>query len=153
MISYTLENLKRNEEQDNLYDLFKDTLLDSDKLTKYLTTVQDGEEMRLDLVSRRIYGTTAYEEELMILNNILNSWSIQKGDEIYFLPSNVIDLMKQPEKENVKVDKKTTKKVDKNTKYDTNRTKGVIPTIKPLDFKSITVDKKAKKIKINNKLS
>jgi len=154
MISYTLDNLKRTTEQNNLYDLFKTTIVDSGKLQKQSTFVQKGEEMRLDLVSKRIYGTVAYEEELMILNNIILPYSIKDGDEIYFLPVDSIDIMHQLEKddEQINVDKKSPKN-NKNTKYDPNRTKGVIPTITPLNYKSVTVDKKAQKIKINNKMS
>lgn len=151
MLSYTLDNLKVNPDQDFLYDIFKNTVVDK-KIPRRTTVVQEGEEMRLDLVSKRLYGTTEYVEELMILNNILNPWSIKKQDSIVFLDYQSISLLQDLEIDEEITSEKSAKP-NKNTRVDANRNKGVIPTIKPINLKQLEVDKTSEKIKINNKLT
>ena len=41
--------------------------------------------MRMDKICDRLYGNTNLEEEIMKLNNILNQWTINVGDEIKYL--------------------------------------------------------------------
>ena len=151
MYSFTLENLTKNYyKNDNLYDIFKNTIVDKN-ISVNTTFVQEGEEMRLDLISKRIYGTTAYVEHLMVINNIVNPWSIQAQDEIFFVDIDNIRLLEQLEKDDEETSNKVTK-LNKNTRIDPNRNKGVIPTIKPLTLKQIENDKNNEKIKINTKL-
>ena len=88
----------------------------------------------------------------MILNNIVNPWTVQFNDEILFLVSDNIDLLQQLEKD-YEITSEKSAKPNKNTRIDSNRNKGVIPTIKPLNLKQLEVDKDNEKIKINTKLS
>jgi hypothetical protein len=151
MYSFTLENLKRDIEQDNLYNLFIQTYIDKN-IKLYSTTVSDEENMRLDKISKRIFGYSGYIEELMQINNILNIWNIKSGDQINYSPINDLELLKQLEKQLDDVYDKTPI-LNKKTRIDSNRQKGVPPTIKPKDFKSIVLDKKKKTITIKGKIS
>ena len=55
-MSFTLQRIKRDPEQDNLYDLTTQTYIDlPDNVQMYETFVTDDENMRLDLVSKRIF--------------------------------------------------------------------------------------------------
>jgi len=152
MISFTLKNLKRDSKQDDLYNIFKQTYIDKNNLPIYETYVNKSEEMRLDKVSYRIYGSTSYIEELMIMNNIINILNIKQGDVIYYAPIGGLDKLKELEKE-IDDTIENISKPNKNTRIDENRSKNVPPTIKPKSLKTLTLDTKNKKIKIHGKLS
>ena len=55
--------------------------------------VQQGEEMRIDLVCQSIYGNTKYVDILLDVNNIDNPLNIKEGSMITF-PTNNIDLLR-----------------------------------------------------------
>jgi len=152
MSSFTLKNIKRDKSQNNLYDLFSQTYIDNNTEQKFLTFVTEDENMRLDLVSKRIYGSNGYIEELMQLNNIINIWNIKKGDTIYYLKINVISILKKLELELDNI-AETLSKPNKNTRIDPDRIVKVPPTIKPKSLETIILDTKNNKIKINNRLS
>jgi hypothetical protein len=151
MYSFTLENLKRDIEQDNLYNLFIQTYVDKN-IQLYNTIITDDEDMRLDKVSKRIFGYSGYIEELMQINNILNIWNVKSGDQISYSPINNLELLKQLEKQLDNVYEKISK-TNKKTRVDPDRQKNVPPTIKPKKFKSIVLDKKNKTITIKGKIS
>jgi len=157
MISFTFEVLKRNRKQDGLYDIFRDSIVDQPlpDFAIYENYVLPEEEGRIDLICDRFYGSTGYVEELMMLNNIVNCWSIQSGDKIKYLSLENITIYRKTEKDNADSDNVAFPKgkKQKDTRKDPNRQKGVPPTIRPLDFESIMVDKKNKTIKLNTKLS
>jgi len=151
MVSYTFKIITdRKKTEDKLFDLFLDTIVDVKGLTKYEDIVEESEEARLDLISKRIYGSKQYVEELMLINNILNPFSIVAGQTIYYLGLDEIKLLRRPEQEFVGT---TVAKQNKSTRKDPTRQKGVPPTIKPMDFEQIMVDKKGKTIKLNTRLS
>jgi hypothetical protein len=157
MKSYTFEIItkrrtdKNSQGNDSLYDIFLNTIVDVN-LDRYEDIVNENEEGRLDLVSKRLYGTTAYVEELMMLNNIVNPFSITVGQMIYVLPGSQIEFMRKPEQV-VETSANVASPKNKNTRKDPSRQKGVPPTIKPVDFEQVLVDRKNKTIRINNKLS
>jgi len=70
----------------------------------------------------------------------------------FFCDLNDIGYFRNPEK-NEEISENVAKPRNKNTRKDPNRVKGVPPTIKPLDFEQMLVDRKNKTIKLNNKLS
>lgn len=149
MYSYTFEKVIKKKEDNGLFDIFRQTVIDM-KLAKFTTIVQTGEEMRLDKVSNRLYGSTNFVEELMVINNICNPWSIKEGDPIMYVHPNEIPVLKQLEKEDVVSNKSINPK--KSTRVDENRSKGVAPTIKPKNLKQVIVDKNNQTIKVNGKL-
>jgi len=151
MQNFTLDNIKRDKNQDNLCDIFSKSVVDVPSY-KYEDVVQDYEESRLDLVSFRLYGTTKYVEELMVINNILNPFSISIGDTIYYIAEELVVGMNQIDKPEINSEKVANPK-NKKTRTDPSRQTGVPPTIRPIDFEQMIVDKKNKTIKLNTKLS
>jgi len=151
MFSFTLEKIKRDQEQDNLYNLFTQTYVDKSLNIQY-TMAKNNEDMRLDLVSKRLYGGEGFIEELMQLNNILNIWNIKNGDIIYYTDLKELPYLQALEKEISDVYNKIAKP-NKKTRVDPNRIKQVPPIIKPKEFKSIILDTKNKTIRINGNLS
>lgn len=103
-------------------------------------------EMRLDLVSQKLYDSMEYVEELMKLNNILHPFSIKAGDIINYLPLDLLYLMHADYNEN-ELQPTNLSQVD--AKKDTTRQKRQ-PSQKPREIKQIVEDKAAKKIKIIN---
>lgn len=161
MISYTLENLKLlnksndtlwKESADNLYNIFRQTYIDYDKIGLSETIVRETEEMRLDRVSHRIYGSTGFIEELMQINNIINIWNIKQGDVILFSQISSLEFLKSLEKELDNVINQVATP-NKETRIDPERNVAVPPTIRPKSLETLTIDYKTKKIKINGKLS
>lgn len=152
MDSFTLTNLKRDSTQGQLYNIFKQTYIDNDDVPLQYVIVQEEEEMRLDKVCVRLYGTRNYIEELMQINDIINIWNVKKNDIIYYTPFNNLSVYKRLEKE---IDKAIAEisKEGKNTRVDPKRETGVPPTIRPIGLKTLTIDHKTKKIKLLGKLS
>ena len=150
MFSFTLKNLKRDE--DGFYNLFRQTYIDSDRLELYSTYVNSNEEMRLDKISNRLYGSSIYVEELMQVNNIINIWNIKSGDIILYSSIPNYSALKSLEKD---IDKsiESISKPNKKARIDPDRSKQVPPTIKPKSLENLTLDKKNRKIKINGRLS
>ena len=118
----------------------------------YKTNVTEDENMRLDKVSKRLFGYSGYIEELMQINNILNIWNIKAGDEISYSPINNLELLKSLEKQLDDVYEKISKP-NKKTRVDVDRQTNVPPTIKPKALKSIVLDKKNKTITIKGNIS
>ena len=152
MRSKTLENIKRDTEQDNLYNLFTQTYIDVINIGTRETTVTSSENMRLDLVSNRIFGSYNYIEELMQINNILNIWNIKSGDKIKYTNVNNLSLLYDLEQEFDDIVDELVKP-NKNTRIDPDRITQVPPTIKPRSMQNLTIDKKARKIKISGNIS
>jgi len=152
MNKFTLQKLKRDKKQDNLYNIFAQTYIDlKQNVLYYETYVNEDEDMRLDLVSKRIFGNHNYIEELMQINNILNIFNIKSGDKILYTNISNLNLMKQLENE-INKSYNLNKKQNKNTRIDPEKD-GFVPVIKSKDFKSVTIDHETKKIKIHGKLS
>jgi len=153
-MSFTLKKIKRDKDQGNLYNIFTQTIIDlknNSNIIYYETIVTEDEEMRLDLVSKRIYGEPNYIEELMQINNIVNIWNIKIGDKILYTKIQNLQLMQDLE---VEIDKtyKLKEKQNKNTRIDPDKD-GFVPVVKPRGFESVSINHNTKKIKIHGKLS
>ena len=68
----TTKKIKRDSEQNNLFDLFQKNVINTKNIPLNLYIVSRELEMRLDRISEYIYGSSDYVEELMILNDIIN---------------------------------------------------------------------------------
>jgi hypothetical protein len=148
----TQDLLLRDPNQDNLYNLFEKTIENNiQDLDIYFKVVEREEEMRLDLFCKNIYNSKAYLEELMLINNIFNIFSIKQGDEIAYLNE---EDMKNLQKQDTNTEDTIAKLVDKvkNTKIDPNRTNNVYlpPVIKPDNLKQVDVNHKEKTIRVIN---
>jgi len=87
-----IEKLPRDLKQDNLYDLFTKTYIDfpSTQASEYI--VDRDEEMRMDLISYRIYGNANFVDFLCNFNQIDNPLNIKQGDKIRYIDSEQIAL-------------------------------------------------------------
>ena len=142
--------INRDSNQDNLYDIFQKIVETTDGILFFPTTVQREEAMRIDLVCKRLYESTIYVEELMVMNDIINPWSINQNDIIFYCDVDYMEALHYIE-ENTDNLIKTLVNLNKSTQVDLNRTDTQLPpTIKPPGLQSISVDKLQKKIKIIN---
>lgn len=150
MIIYTLEILKRN--ISGFYDLFQKTIRSSPEISVIPFVVTEEFNGRLDLISKFLYGTPNYIEELMVLNNIINPYSIKSGNIIYVVENSdefkyLYDSDKQ---ENNQKDKILNMNKSKIKSKDNNRL-NYPPTIKPDNLKQLNINYKEKKITVINK--
>ena len=82
--SVTNYRIKRDQNQGYLFDLFQKNIVLVKNIITSIYVVPREYEMRLDRVSEHIYGTPDFMEELMVLNDIINPYSIKEGQYIYF---------------------------------------------------------------------
>jgi len=149
MNSYTLDNTKKD--SNGLFDIFQKTVVENKQLGISTTTVEDGEEMRIDKICERLYGNTNLEEEIMKLNNILNQWTINVGDALKYLHDDFGKMYEVDTTVSVDITRTALINPNKKTKKDPNRTDNLTPTVKPKNLKSLDVNTENNKIKIINK--
>lgn len=139
--------IKRDPNQDNLFDLFQKNVVNNSKnMILEIYIVPREFEMRLDRVSDYIYGSSSYMEELMVLNDIINPYSIKEGQYIYFCQVN--DLQKLYTIDNLQNLKETARqnliKSNKNQNninlYGTSD-QNLPPTVKPSNLQQVKVTK------------
>lgn len=150
MLIYSFEKL--NIGNDGFYDLFQKTMVNDNNIFYNYFFVTNEYEGRLDLISKQLYGSTDYIEELMTINNIINPWSIKSGDIIYYANSSTdySIIYQNDEPINDQKDKILLMNKNKSTKKDINRL-GSPPVIKPDNLKQLDVNYIKKKITIINK--
>ena len=76
--------IKRDSNQNNLFDIFQKNIVNTLYIQKRIYIVPNEYEMRLDAISNHIYGSSDYVEELMILNDLINPYSVKEGQYIYY---------------------------------------------------------------------
>jgi hypothetical protein len=147
---YSFEKLNIN--NDGFYDLFEKTIVNRTDLYGRTFLVTDEYEGRLDLISKYIYGSTDYVEELMAANNIYNPWSVKSGDELKVYNSSEVFASLYKTDEIIGENKDTILMMNKNktNKIDNNRI-GSPPPIKPDNLKQLTINYSKRKISIINK--
>jgi len=147
---YSFNKIQRDENQNNLYDLFPVYVSINSDIPLYKDIVLKEEHMRADLICRRLYNTDKYLEEFLKVNNLFNKWSIYEGDEFFYF--SLDDGQKLHYTEPVDNTDKINKLVNstKNTKVDENRK--LPPTIND-GKKQIIVNKNNYNIKIIDDLS
>jgi hypothetical protein len=74
-----------------VYDLMEDSFVGETRIPYYTFYVTDEHEMRLDLISLDMYGSTKYMELIMDINGIINPFAIKKGDILVSTEVNVLD--------------------------------------------------------------
>lgn len=92
---YSLENLSRDKNQSNYYDLFVQhyvTLAIDIQLRLYI--VDRSRAMRLDLVCTDLYSNIQNLQMLMFINNIDNPFGINEGDVIFWIESKDLSKVK-----------------------------------------------------------
>jgi hypothetical protein len=138
---------------DGFYDLFAKTVVANANIVDKVFVVTDEYAGRIDLVSKYLYGSDDFTEELMTLNNIMNPWSIKQGDLLLYSSNDTNYQLMYKTDPDAQLDKKDTILMMNNnkvTKKDANRI-GYPPTIKPDNLKQIDINYNKKKITIINK--
>lgn len=123
MILKDLDGLSRDENQENLYNLFSVTFQSVNIGVKYVI-VDKFEEMRIDQVAKRIYSSTRNIDFLLNINSIDNPLNIMEGDIIVYVDESQIDLFKSVIIEDKEV-KNQLVNISKVRRTDGNRTKYV----------------------------
>jgi hypothetical protein len=134
--------IKRDTNQDGLFNLFQKNIVNTNNIKLEPYFVPREFEMRLDRVSKFLYGTSNYVEELMVLNDIINPYSIKEGQLIYFCSINsIVNLYKKDE---LIGDEEASKKRLVNSSQAKTKQKfindqNLAPTIKPSNLKQVKV--------------
>jgi len=141
---YSLENIERTINNDNLYDIYYPMLKDNPNIRLKEYIVREEREMRLDLICMDLYGSTNYIDELMYINGIIDPYSVKKDDIIYYADTNSLTLTRK----NYEGNKKQLE-IESNQKNEYGKN---LTTSTPDDFRSVIVDTEKKEISITNKL-
>jgi hypothetical protein len=103
------------------YDLTQPVFRFESGLAIFPHIVEKEEEMRMDLISFRLYGTTDHTAFLCRLNNIVNPLNIKEGTTLVYVQENNIASF-TPEEENfVETVKQTFINLNKKRRVDTKR--------------------------------
>lgn len=152
---YTFEqdNISTTTEVDNdlsftLYDLFKKSLIYNGNIVDSIYYVKNDNSCRIDTICNNIYGGTAYTEELLVTNNIINPFSIEDGDMLEYPddPTKFGNMYTT----DVVMNKSNKFNILKINKDKTADIKQLPPSINP-GLNQIDVDYKKKKITVINK--
>ncbi len=118
---YTIDNLKKDVSQNNLYNFFDATFQYLKDITLYNYTVQGYQEMRIDLICNEIYNDTKYCDFLLNLNGIDNPLNVMLNDTILYVDQEQIRFFNLDES-TAKTLRNTYLNVNKAVQPDTNRT-------------------------------
>lgn len=138
----TTNKINRDPKQLDLFNLFQKNIINVQNLSLMVYIVPKEYEMRLDRISQQLYGTDNYVEELMILNDIINPYSVKEGQYIYFCDINSLanlytkdDMTNSNEIKRKELINSTQKVQDITVSTDKN----LPPNIKPSSLNQITV--------------
>ena len=154
---YTLENgsIQLDNMGNPITNIITPLVITNDNLTLYPFFVTQAEEMRPDLVLAQMYGNGKYIDEIMTLNNIVDSFSLSDGTLLWYPdPTDIDKLQKAPVTQtndeiiNLLVDPNSERKIDYNRETGEN----LSPSTKPSTLKQISVDTNNNTIKIINRL-
>jgi hypothetical protein len=76
-----------------IYDLMDDTYIGGMRIPFYSFYITDEHELRLDLISIDMYGSTDYMELIMDMNGIINPFGLKKGDVLVSTEASILDLL------------------------------------------------------------
>lgn len=117
---FDIDILERDPNQNDLYDLSQVTYQEITGFPVFYYIVESYEEMRMDLISNRLYQSTEYVDFLLRFNNIDNPLNIKEGDTIAYIDEpNIEEYRVRPEKS--KVTQKALLNANKQTRKDSNR--------------------------------
>ncbi len=137
--------------KNKLFNIFQKNMEYRTEIQLYKYVVPREYEMRLDLISKRIYGSTNYVEELMLLNNIINPYSIKENQDIYYCSQNSLNALyvKDNMEDNAEL-RDDIIEAAQPTKNRKDAEKKIPTTLKPKNIKQVTIDTKNRKVKIMN---
>lgn len=143
--------LKRDVKQKDLFNLFQKNLVLNENIriiNSYIVPLEY--EMRLDKISNFLYGSPDFTEELMIMNNIMNPYSVLEGQYIYYCDYDSLSLFytTDPDVTTTTRDKLISSS-QTNNKVKQSNDNNLPLTVKPSNLNQITVTKD-NKVKIIN---
>jgi len=154
---YTLENgnIQIDSDGNPITNIITPLVYTNENIVLYPYFVAPEEEMRPDLILRGMYGNSRNIDEILTLNNIVDSFSLTSGILLWYPdPSDLEKLVISPIIETD--DEIINKLVDPNAerRIDINRETGLnlTPTTKPSTLKQINVDTNNNTISIINRL-
>ena len=136
--------------KDKLFNIFQKNIEYNNTIQLFKYVVPKEYEMRLDLISKRIYGSPDYIEELMLINNIINPYSIRENQDIYYCSKDKIGSLYTTD--NLLDTDELREKIIQAEQPSKNRkkTEKIPTTLKPKNIKQVTIDTKNRKVKIMN---
>jgi len=142
-----MNNISQSNESE--YDLTQTVWTKVNSINYYLYIVDSFDEMRLDTICYKIYGTTDHVDFLCFLNDIINPLNIKEGDALMYVNSEDISQYKiDPDQTlNIRsqlINLSKIKKVDKNRREFNDEKSALPPTVKssgsnPVSFDNGTV--------------
>lgn len=143
---YSGNKIKRDPLQGRLFNLFQKNIVLARDITLYIYIVPREFEMRLDRISNYLYGSPNYVEELMVLNDIINPYSVKEGQYIYYCSLDSMNSLytKDDMSDENEINRQkliaSSQPNRENTKFN-DTDKNLPPTIKPSNLEQIKVDK------------
>lgn len=117
---HDLEVLKKD--ADGFYDFFENTFDYTKQNTYQRFTVTKENEMRIDLISNQLYGTTDYIDVILNINNIDNPLNIKEGTVLIYPRDNVtVYRINPPDPADDVISNLDSGILDKSTRIDPNR--------------------------------
>ena len=152
MIIYSFENSKKSqisETGETLLDLFETSVVYVESLKNYKYIIPLEYTNRIDLITIHLYDSGEYVEELMTMNNIMNPFSMETDDVLYFtLPDNLQEMYRTD------LEKDTSNKSQilniNKSKSSTKRMSLLPPSVNP-GIKQVDIDYNKKTITVLNK--
>jgi hypothetical protein len=141
-----LVTVSKKEKVDDLYDLTLPTFVYNKEvleqnLQRYITTEDD--EMRIDIICDKIYGSTEHVDFLMELNNITNPLLIKKEMEIKYVSENLIpsfvkkDTLNDNVRKTISNKRKATKVDSDRNNYNSEKSQNIPPTVTKKDYNPV----------------
>ena len=132
-----------------LNDLFESTMYNNTDLKTYPYTIPFEQTSRIDAICDSIYGGTKYTEETMVMNNIINPFSVESGDVILFTDVNELSKLYATEPTSSTGNKSQILNINK-SKSSTKRMSLLPPSVNP-GIKQVDIDYNKKTITVLNK--
>jgi hypothetical protein len=147
---YNISILKKDKNQDGLYDMIEPTFI-LKELPQLQMIVSNEQEMRIDLISFEIYKSVDYADLILDLNDIDNPLNIKSGDYIRYIPLEQLDYYRispntTKEKRSLLLSPNKSNKKDPNRQEYIENNYQLPPTFLETPSSPVTTDKNTIKI-------
>ena len=151
---YSFENSTKDDTSETgelLIDIFEKTIIDNIDLKNYLYQVPIEFSGRIDLITNVLYSNIDYTEEVLVMNNIVNPFSVKTGDILYYTEIENLDLLYHTDSEINISNKQNILNINK-SKGSTKRLSLLPPSVNP-GIKQMDIDYGKKTITLIYKLA
>jgi hypothetical protein len=133
--------INRDVNQGGLFNLFQKNIVYNNEIPLSIYIVPREYEMRLDRISNHIYGSDSYVEEIMVLNDIINPYSVKEGQYIYFCDVSYLQNLYTKDEISTQLDQTRISLINaaQPNKNLQNAEQGLSTTIKPAALKQVKV--------------